>query len=71
VVIASAQLMVAPDATIVNMVLPHIQRALGFSGSGLEWIVNAYGVTFGGLLLLGGPALRTQGCSNAPTGYSP
>jgi EmrB/QacA subfamily drug resistance transporter len=56
VVIASAQLMVVLDATIVNVSLPHIQRALGFSGSGLEWVVNAYAVTFGGLLLLGGRA---------------
>jgi len=56
VVIASAQLMVVLDATIVNVALPHIQHALGFSGSGLEWVVNAYAVTFGGLLLLGGRA---------------
>jgi MFS family permease len=34
--------------------LPHIQRALGFSGSGLEWVITAYAVTFGGLMLLGG-----------------
>jgi EmrB/QacA subfamily drug resistance transporter len=56
VVIASAQLMVVLDATIVNVALPHVQRALGFSGTGLEWVVNAYAVTFGGLLLLGGRA---------------
>src|SRR5262250_1055906 len=56
VVIASAQLMVVLDATIVNVALPHVQRALGFSGGGLEWVVNAYAVTFGGLLLLGGRA---------------
>jgi EmrB/QacA subfamily drug resistance transporter len=56
VVIASAQLMVVLDATIVNVALPHVQRALGFSGNGLEWVVNAYAVTFGGLLLLGGRA---------------
>src|SRR5260221_5422220 len=56
VVIATAQLMVVLDATIVNVALPHIQRALGFSGSGLEWVVNAYALTFGGLLLLGGRA---------------
>src|SRR5256886_13453186 len=56
VVIASAQLMVVLDATIVNVALPHVQQALGFSGSGLEWVVNAYAVTFGGLLLLGGRA---------------
>src|SRR5579862_3791709 len=55
-VIATAQLMVVLDATIVNVALPHVQRALSFSGSGLEWVVNAYAVTFGGLLLLGGRA---------------
>jgi EmrB/QacA subfamily drug resistance transporter len=53
-VIATAQLMVVLDAAIVNVALPHIQRALGFSGNGLEWVVTAYAVTFGGLLLLGG-----------------
>jgi EmrB/QacA subfamily drug resistance transporter len=53
-VIATAQLMVVLDATIVNVALPHVQRALGFSGSGLEWVVNAYALTFGGLMLLGG-----------------
>ena len=56
VVIATAQLMVILDATIVNVALPDIQRALGFTGSGLEWVVNAYALTFGGLLLLGGRA---------------
>src|SRR6201997_3705568 len=56
VVIATAQLMVVLDATIVNVALPHLQHALGFSGSGLEWVVNAYALTFGGLLLLGGRA---------------
>ena len=40
----------------MNVALPHIQTALGFSGSGLEWVVNAYALTFGGLLLLGGRA---------------
>ncbi len=54
VVIATAQLMVVLDAAIVNVALPHIQRALGFTGNGLEWVVTAYAVTFGGLLLLGG-----------------
>jgi EmrB/QacA subfamily drug resistance transporter len=55
-VIAAAQLMVVLDATIVNVALPHVQRALGFSGGGLEWVVNAYALAFGGLLLLGGRA---------------
>ena len=53
-VIALAQLMIVLDVTIVNVSLPHVQGALGFSGSGLEWVVNAYALTFGGLLLLGG-----------------
>ena len=55
-VIATAQLMVLLDATIVNVALPHIQHALGFSGSSLEWVVNAYALSFGGLLLLAGRA---------------
>ena len=53
-VIALAQLMIVLDVTIVNISLPQVQRALGFSGGGLEWVVNAYALTFGGLLLLGG-----------------
>ena len=53
-VIASAQLMVVLDATIVNIALPHIQTALGFSRTSLAWVLNAYTLTFGGLLLLGG-----------------
>jgi EmrB/QacA subfamily drug resistance transporter len=56
VVIATAQLMVVLDSTIVNVALPHIQTALGFSGTNLEWVVNAYALAFGGLLLLGGRA---------------
>ena len=55
-VIATAQLMVVLDATIVTVALPHIQTGLGFSSSGLEWVVNAYVLTLGGLLLLGGRA---------------
>ena len=54
ILIALAQLMIVLDVTIVNVSLPHVQSALGFSGSGLEWLVNAYALTFGGLLLLGG-----------------
>jgi EmrB/QacA subfamily drug resistance transporter len=53
-VIAAAQLMVVLDSTIVNVALPHIQAALGFSDTNLEWVVNAYALAFGGLLLLGG-----------------
>ena len=53
-VIATAQLMVVLDGTIVNVALPHIQTALGFSDSNLAWVVNVYALVFGGLLLLGG-----------------
>src|SRR5437899_11393377 len=55
-VIAAAQLMVVLDATIVNIALPSIQRALQFSATGLEWVINGYALAFGGLLLLGGRA---------------
>ena len=60
-VIATAQLMVVLDATVVNVALPHIQTALRFSGSGLEWVVNAYALALGGLLLLGGRAADLLG----------
>jgi EmrB/QacA subfamily drug resistance transporter len=53
-VIATAQLMVVLDATVVNVALPHIQTALHFTDSGLEWVVNGYALALGGLLLLGG-----------------
>ncbi|WP_175409564.1 MFS transporter [Streptomyces sp. TRM64462] len=53
-VIASCQLMVVLDITIVNIALPHIQRSLDFSTTGLSWVINAYTLAFGGLLLLGG-----------------
>nr|WP_208878199.1 MFS transporter [Streptomyces armeniacus] len=55
-VIAACQLMVVLDVTIVNIALPHIQGALDFSTTGLSWVVTAYTLTFGGLLLLGGRA---------------
>ncbi|MEU1147700.1 MFS transporter [Streptomyces sp. NPDC005863] len=55
-VIAACQLMVVLDATIVNIALPHIQGALHFSTTDLTWVVSAYTLTFGGLLLLGGRA---------------
>ncbi|MGV9247582.1 MFS transporter [Streptomyces sp. NPDC003710] len=55
-VIAACQLMVVLDATIVNIALPHIQDALEFSTTDLTWVVSAYTLTFGGLLLLGGRA---------------
>ncbi|MFG2881680.1 MFS transporter [Streptomyces sp. NPDC048297] len=55
-VIAACQLMVVLDATIVNIALPHIQEALSFSTTDLTWVVSAYTLTFGGLLLLGARA---------------
>ncbi len=54
VVIAVAQLMVALDATIVNIALPSAQQALGFDDGDRQWVVTAYTLTFAGLLLLGG-----------------
>ena len=55
-VIGVGQLMFVLDMTIVNVALPHIQAAFNFSGSALEWLVSAYSLAFGGLLLLGGRA---------------
>jgi EmrB/QacA subfamily drug resistance transporter len=55
-VILTAQLMVVLDTTIVNVALPHIQEGLGLSSGGLSWVLNAYILTFGGLLLLGARA---------------
>ena len=51
-----AQLMVILDMTIVNVALPSIERGLHFSATSLSWVLNAYALTFGGLLLLGGRA---------------
>jgi EmrB/QacA subfamily drug resistance transporter len=53
-VIGSAQLMIVLDGTIVNIALPHIQTDLGFSAANLSWVVNAYALALGSLLLLGG-----------------
>ncbi|MER6347590.1 MFS transporter [Streptomyces sp. NPDC001595] len=54
VVIALAQLMVVLDATIVNIALPSAQRDLGMSDGDRQWVITAYTLAFGGLLLLGG-----------------
>jgi EmrB/QacA subfamily drug resistance transporter len=53
-VVCLAQLMIVLDVTIVNVALPSIQRDLGFSQANLTWVVNAFLVTFGSLLLLAG-----------------
>jgi EmrB/QacA subfamily drug resistance transporter len=54
VLLASAQFVVVLDASIVNVALPSIGRGLHFSQDSLSWVVNAYVLTFGGFLLLGG-----------------
>src|SRR5436305_8942616 len=56
VLICLAQFMVILDATIVNVALPSIQKDLDLSEGGLQWIINAYTLVFGGFLLLGGRA---------------
>lgn len=53
-VLCAGYLMIVLDSTIVNVALPSIQEDLGFSEASLAWVVNAYLLTFGGLLLLGG-----------------
>ena len=55
-VVCLGQFMVILDVSIVNVALPSIQDDLGFSATGLQWILNAYNLTFAGLLLLGGRA---------------
>src|ERR671933_2679815 len=54
VVLCAGMLMIVLDATVVNVALPSIQSELGFSQSSLAWVVNAYLISFGGLLLLAG-----------------
>jgi EmrB/QacA subfamily drug resistance transporter len=54
VVVAIAQLMVVLDSTIVNIALPSAQRALGFPNGDRQWVVTAYALAFGSLLLVGG-----------------
>jgi len=54
VVVAVAQLMVVLDSTIVNIALPSAQHALGFANSDRQWVVTAYALAFGSLLLVGG-----------------
>jgi EmrB/QacA subfamily drug resistance transporter len=53
-VVCLAQFMVILDVSIVNIALPSIRDGLGFSTTGLQWVVNAYTLTFAGLLMLGG-----------------
>jgi EmrB/QacA subfamily drug resistance transporter len=55
-IVAVAQLMLVLDVSIVNLALPAMRDDLGFSPTGLPWVVNGYALAFGGLLLLGGRA---------------
>ncbi|HYL07759.1 MAG TPA: MFS transporter [Candidatus Udaeobacter sp.] len=54
IVLCTGFLLIVVDMTIVNVALPSIQKDLGFTQSGLAWVVNAYLIAFGGLLLLAG-----------------
>src|SRR5215469_14981082 len=60
-VLAVAQFVVVLDLTIVNVALPHIRTDLHFSANGLQWVVSAYTLLFGGFLLLGGRAADLLG----------
>jgi EmrB/QacA subfamily drug resistance transporter len=55
-IILTCQLMLILDATVMNVALPRIQSDLGFTATGLSWVMTAYSLVFGGLLLLGGRA---------------
>ena len=63
-----AQLLVVIDVSIVTLALPAIQRGLGFSPAGLQWVISAYALAFGGFLLLGGgwPTCWAAGRSWSP-----
>ena len=52
--LCAVQFMVVLDIAIVNVALPSIQTDLGFSQEGLQWVISAYALAFGGFLLLGG-----------------
>jgi MFS family permease len=54
IVVSTAQLLIVLDGTIVNIALPSAQQALGVSDSGRQWVITAYALAFGGLLLVGG-----------------
>src|SRR5689334_22814392 len=59
--VAVVQFMVSLDLSVVNVGLPQIGAGLGFSAVGLTWVINAYALAFGGLLLLGGKAADRYG----------
>ncbi len=55
-IVLTCQLMLILDATVMNVALPRIQSDLHFTPTGLSWVMTAYSLVFGGLLLLGGRA---------------
>ena len=59
--VAVVQFMVSLDLSVVNVGLPQIAAGLGFSAVGLTWVIHAYALSFGGLLLLGGKAADRYG----------
>jgi MFS family permease len=61
VLLGAAQFIVILDVTVVNVALPSIQADLGFALADLQWVVTAYTLAFGGLLLLGGRAADLLG----------
>jgi EmrB/QacA subfamily drug resistance transporter len=61
ILLSAAQFMVILDATVVNVALPSIARSLGFPAGGLQWVVTAYVLASGGLVLLGGRAADVLG----------
>src|SRR5207247_11008232 len=74
VLLATVQLMVVLDTTIVNVALPTIQASVGFSASGIAWVVNGYALTFRALLLLGArsgaPLGRRRAFMASPAAFS-
>jgi MFS family permease len=69
-VLAVSYFMTIIDLTIVNVALPTIGRDLHFSESNLQWVVTAYGLTFGGFLLLGGSRRGSARAATDPHGRS-
>lgn len=73
-VVATAQLMVVLDVTVVNIALPSTQRELGLSDAGRQWVITAYTLAFGGFLLAGGRISdrigRTRGLLVGLTGFA-
>jgi len=69
VVLSMAQFMVILDATVVNVALPSIARSLGFAAGGLQWVVTAYVLASGGLVLLGGRAADVAGAGSSSPGW--